>query len=78
MAYGPEMSDLVYVGMVGILDPPRPGIKESLQTLMEGGVSVKMVTGDAEATARTIGRNSYSNTLKCTVSYSLSSCKILN
>lgn len=56
MAYGPEVNNLVYVGMVGIIDPPREGVKEAISTLIGGGVSVKMLTGDSEETARAIGR----------------------
>ncbi|XP_062584876.1 calcium-transporting ATPase type 2C member 1-like isoform X1 [Saccostrea cucullata] len=55
LAYGPEMNNLVYVGMVGICDPPREGVKEAITTLMGGGVSVKMLTGDSEETAKAIG-----------------------
>lgn len=55
MAYGPEMNNLVYVGKVGIIDPPREGVKEAIMTLMEGGVSIKMLTGDSEETAKAIG-----------------------
>lgn len=50
------MSDLVFVGIVGIVDPPRPGVRESVQLLTTSGVSVKMLTGDAEETAKAIGR----------------------
>ncbi|XP_060063129.1 calcium-transporting ATPase type 2C member 1-like [Ylistrum balloti] len=55
MAYGPDPHSLVFVGMVGIIDPPRPGVRESISTLISGGVSIKMVTGDAEETAKAIG-----------------------
>lgn len=49
------MNNLVYVGMVGIIDPPREGVREAIMTLMEGGVSIKMLTGDSEETAKAIG-----------------------
>ncbi|XP_021371301.1 calcium-transporting ATPase type 2C member 1-like isoform X1 [Mizuhopecten yessoensis] len=55
MAYGPDPQSLVFVGMVGIIDPPRPGVRESISTLISGGVAIKMVTGDAEETAKAIG-----------------------
>lgn len=55
MACGPEMNNLVFVGMVGIIDPPREGVREAITTLMEGGVSIKMLTGDSEETAKAIG-----------------------
>jgi len=55
MAYGMKLDDLVFVGMVGIIDPPRPGVRESIRCLQASGVLVKMLTGDAEETACTIG-----------------------
>ena len=55
MAYGPDMDNLVFVGMVGIIDPPRPGVRESIQCLKDGCVSVKMLTGDSQETAKAIG-----------------------
>ncbi|KAL3858595.1 hypothetical protein ACJMK2_008867 [Sinanodonta woodiana] len=55
MAYGADMSSLVFVGMVGIIDPPRPVVRESIRLLMSGGVHVKMLTGDSEETAKAIG-----------------------
>jgi len=49
------LDDLTFVGMVGILDPPRPGVRDAIRTLQGSGVNVKMLTGDAEDTACTIG-----------------------
>lgn len=42
--------------MVGILDPPRSGVAEAIQTLHGSGVAVKMLTGDSEDTACAIGK----------------------
>lgn len=53
-ARGSSLQDLVYVGIVGICDPPRPHVRESIATLMNSGVKVKMVTGDAKETAAAI------------------------
>lgn len=56
LARGSSLQDLVYVGMVGICDPPRPHVREAITTLMNSGVTVKMVTGDAKETACAIGK----------------------
>ncbi|PFH60195.1 hypothetical protein XA68_11324 [Ophiocordyceps unilateralis] len=48
--------DLTFAGLVGMSDPPRPGVGRSIRRLMRGGVKVIMITGDAETTALAIGR----------------------
>ncbi|GFY72533.1 calcium-transporting ATPase type 2C member 1 [Trichonephila inaurata madagascariensis] len=50
-ASGHSLDDLLFLGMVGILDPPRSGVGEAIKTLHGSGVSVKMLTGDSEDTA---------------------------
>ena len=57
-ASGEDLQQLTYLGIMGLLDPPRPGVREAIRTLMESGVEVKMVTGDAKETALTIGKKS--------------------
>ncbi|NXN72585.1 AT2C2 ATPase, partial [Himantopus himantopus] len=57
LASGPELGKLTFLGLVGIIDPPRAGVKEAVQVLLESGVSVKMITGDALETAVAIGQN---------------------
>ncbi|KAH6610492.1 calcium-transporting atpase 1 [Trichoderma cornu-damae] len=47
---------LTFAGLVGMRDPPRPGVERSIRRLMRGGVRVIMITGDAETTALAIGR----------------------
>ena len=56
MAYGRSLSELVFVGMVGIIDPPREGVRDAVETLQSTGVHIKMLTGDAEETAIAIGK----------------------
>lgn len=51
LAKGKSFQDLVYMGIVGITDPPRPLVRESIEMLQRSGVHVKMVTGDAQETA---------------------------
>jgi P-type Ca2+ transporter type 2C len=46
---------LTFAGLVGMSDPPRPGVGRSIRKLMRGGVKVIMITGDAETTAVAIG-----------------------
>ena len=44
------------IGLIPMLDPPRPDSKEVIQDLRTHGVRVKMITGDNIAIAREIGR----------------------
>uniref|UniRef100_A0A8C5WIC7 Calcium-transporting ATPase n=1 Tax=Leptobrachium leishanense TaxID=445787 RepID=A0A8C5WIC7_9ANUR len=57
LASGSELGKLMFLGLVGIIDPPRSGVSEAVQILLESGVSVKMITGDALETAQAIGRS---------------------
>ncbi|EZA51926.1 hypothetical protein DMN91_007577 [Ooceraea biroi] len=54
LARGSSLQDLIYMGLVGICDPPRPRVRESISILLNSGVKVKMVTGDAKETAAAI------------------------
>lgn len=56
LAKGKSLNDLIYMGIVGITDPPRPLVRESIEILTRSGVHVKMVTGDAHETAIAIGK----------------------
>ncbi|KAK3328813.1 hypothetical protein B0H66DRAFT_571605 [Apodospora peruviana] len=47
---------LTFAGLVGMSDPPRPGVGRSIRRLMRGRVRVIMITGDAETTALAIGK----------------------
>ncbi|CAK7266914.1 High affinity Ca2+/Mn2+ P-type ATPase-like protein [Sporothrix epigloea] len=46
---------LTFAGLMGMSDPPRPGVGRSIRKLTRGGVKVIMITGDAETTALAIG-----------------------
>ncbi|KAJ8785893.1 hypothetical protein J1605_006853 [Eschrichtius robustus] len=57
LASGPELGKLTFLGLIGIIDPPRAGVEEAVHVLSDSGLSVKMITGDALETALAIGRN---------------------
>lgn len=54
--YPPEKANLVFTGFQAMLDPPRKGIADAIDSLQRGGVQVVMITGDAEQTALSIAR----------------------
>lgn len=55
LAMGHDLQQLTFLGIVGLLDPPRAGVQQAVHTLLDSGVQVKMLTGDAKETALTIG-----------------------
>ncbi|XP_073516007.1 calcium-transporting ATPase type 2C member 2 isoform X2 [Phyllobates terribilis] len=57
LASGAELGTLIFLGLIGIIDPPRSGVSDAVQTLLDSGVAVKMITGDALETAQAIGRS---------------------
>ncbi len=48
--------DLTLLGIVGIIDPPRPEVPEAIATAQRAGIQVIMITGDAPLTALAIAR----------------------
>lgn len=64
MAYKPldqsedyNEKNLIFVGLVGMLDPPRKTVKESLEIAKKAGIKVKIITGDNAVTAKAIGES---------------------
>ncbi|MEX1119569.1 MAG: cation-transporting P-type ATPase [Terrimicrobiaceae bacterium] len=49
-------SDMVFLGLVGIIDPPRPEAIKAIKACHQAGIRVKMITGDHAGTAMSIGR----------------------
>jgi calcium-translocating P-type ATPase len=47
--------DMIFLGLIGIIDPPRPEAIEAIKSCHAAGIRVKMITGDHAGTARSIG-----------------------
>ena len=52
----PEPSGLVLLGLVGMIDPLRPGVIDAVAACQRAGITVAMVTGDHPTTALAIAR----------------------
>lgn len=48
--------DWTFLGLVGLMDPPREEARTAIQTCHEAGIGVKMITGDHKVTATAIAR----------------------
>lgn len=47
---------LVFVGLQGMIDPPRPEVKNAIQVCKEAGIKVLMMTGDSKLTADAVAK----------------------
>ncbi|KAL6938997.1 High affinity Ca2+/Mn2+ P-type ATPase-like protein [Hanseniaspora opuntiae] len=49
-----DVNELTFLGLIGMKDPPRPHVAESIEHLLEGQVHIIMITGDSPTTALSI------------------------
>ncbi|RIB13312.1 hypothetical protein C2G38_2198212 [Gigaspora rosea] len=52
-----DETDLIFVGLIGLIDPPKKAVKESIRKCKEAGIQVIMITGDHIATATAIAKD---------------------
>ena len=52
----PQVRQMTFLGLVGIADPPRPGVKEAIERCRDAGIRTLMLTGDQRVTAEAVGR----------------------
>ena len=48
--------DMTFLGLVGMIDPPRPEAKTAIQTCEQAGIKAVMITGDHPLTAQAVAR----------------------
>jgi P-type Ca2+ transporter type 2C len=53
---GTEKSKMVYVGLAGMLDPPREGVKDAIARARQAGIRTVIITGDHALTAGAVGK----------------------
>ena len=49
-------SNMTFMGLVGMIDPPRPEARTAIQTCEQAGIRAVMITGDHPLTAQAVAR----------------------
>jgi Ca2+-transporting ATPase len=52
-----ETKNHIWLGLAGIEDPIREGVRETIQNTLEAGIKIKIVTGDHRKTAQKVAKN---------------------
>lgn len=50
------MEGFSFVGLIAMMDPPKPGVPEAVENCRTAGIKVFMLTGDHPVTAESIAR----------------------
>lgn len=51
-----DSGDFVFIGLYGMIDPPRDEVIDAVRTVQNAGITVRMITGDHASTATAIAR----------------------
>ena len=51
------LRDLTFVALIGMNDPPAPGVREAIRAFRGAGIATVMITGDQAGTARAVARD---------------------
>ncbi|MEK6812797.1 MAG: cation-translocating P-type ATPase [Nanoarchaeota archaeon] len=61
-ASGTKQNELTFLGLIGMIDPPRPSVENAIQNCRQAGIRVVMITGDHPVTAQAIAHKIGLNT----------------
>ena len=57
-------NNLTFIGLHGMIDPPRPEVKDAIKECKEAGIKTVMITGDHVITAKAIGKELELNSVR--------------